>query len=65
MFKKIYSAAVLSFFLSTASTALSGDEVEALREKKKMIDGYFLRELIWNKNKKIQSVTGVKVLDEC
>jgi hypothetical protein len=41
------------------------DEIEALREEKKMIDGYFLREMIWNKSNKIQSVTDVEALEEC
>ena len=29
-----------------------------------MIDGYFLREMIWNKNNKIQSVTNVEALGQ-
>jgi hypothetical protein len=46
-------------------TEWSGDEVEALREEKKMIDGYFLRELAWNKNNKIQSFADVEALVGC
>ena len=47
------------------SSGWGSDEVEALREEKKMIDGYFLREIVWNKNNKIQSVTNVEALAEC